>query len=238
MFGLDTGRPLAVEALVRWEHPVHGTISPVEFIPVAERTGAITAIGLHVLEDACRRVRDWQRLLGAPFYASVNLSPRQLQEPTLVADVLGVLSSTGLAARDLVLEVTESAVVDEAVAIPALKALREHGIRIAIDDFGTGYSSLHYLTRLPVDILKIDRSFVNELDGTPEGSAVTEAVIRLSQALHLRTVAEGIETGAQADELLLLGCDTGQGYLYARPMPADAVESLLTRSLTPTTGGG
>ncbi len=232
MFSLTTGRPLAVEALVRWEHPEHGTISPVEFIPMAERTGAITAIGLHVLEDACRHVRAWQRLLDGPFYASVNLSPCQLQEPTLVADVLAVLARTGLPPRDLVLEVTESAVVDEAVAIPALKALRDHGIRIAIDDFGTGYSSLHYLTRLPVDILKIDRSFVNELNGTPEGSAVTEAVIRLSQALHLRTVAEGIETANQADELLLLGCDTGQGYLYARPMPAPALETLLTQSLT------
>jgi diguanylate cyclase (GGDEF)-like protein len=232
LVALTTGLPLGAEALVRWEHPTRGTISPIEFIPAAERSGTITAIGLYVLEDACGRVRSWQRLLGGSCYASVNLSPRQLQEPTLVADVLAVLARTGLAPHDLVLEVTESAVVDEAVAIPALKALRSHGIRIAVDDFGTGYSSLHYLTRLPVDILKIDRSFVNELNGTPEGAAVTEAVIRLSQALHLRTVAEGIETTAQAEELLRLGCDTGQGYLYARPMPAPDVEALLTRSLT------
>jgi EAL domain-containing protein (putative c-di-GMP-specific phosphodiesterase class I) len=161
-------------------------------------------------------------------HVSVNLSPRQLQEPSLVRDVLGVLERTGLASEHLVLEVTETAIVDEKTGIAALRTLRSHGIRIAIDDFGTGYSSLHYLTRLPVDILKIDRSFVAELNGTPEGSAITEAVIRLSQVLHLGTVAEGIETTAQAEELLALGCDTGQGYLYAKPMPPADLDDRMT----------
>jgi EAL domain-containing protein (putative c-di-GMP-specific phosphodiesterase class I) len=157
----------------------------------------------------------------------VNLSPRQLQEQTLVADVLDVLARTGLAPERLVLEVTESALVDESAGIAKLRAFRDHGIHVAIDDFGTGYSSLHYLTRLPVDILKIDRSFVAELNGTPEGSGITEAILRLSQVLHLTTVAEGIETAEQAAELQLLGCGTGQGYLFARPMPPAELQELM-----------
>ena len=236
MVELATGRPRGVEALVRWEHPERGLISPLDFIPVAEQTGAITGIGLHVLEQAGRQLQQWRPLMppDQPFYVSVNVSPRQLQERTLVSDVLEVLARTGTSTTDLVLEVTESAVVDEQVAIPALLALREHGIRIAVDDFGTGYSSLHYLTRLPVDILKIDRSFVAELDGTLEGAAVAQAVVHLSKALHLRTVAEGIETTEQAAELRQLGCDTGQGYLYAKPLPAAEIATMLTARRPPS----
>jgi diguanylate cyclase len=226
---LTDGRPVAVEALVRWHHPVRGLVSPARFIPIAERNGAIHAIGLFVLEQACRQISDWAGRLpaGRPLHVSVNLSPRQLREPTVVPDIVAVLERTGVGPERLVLEVTESAIVDQH-AIAALAALRSYGIRIAIDDFGTGYSSLQYLTRLPVDILKIDRSFVAELNGTPEGSAVTEAVIRLSQVLHLTTVAEGIETSDQATELLLLGCDTGQGYLFSRPQPPAALDEMLT----------
>jgi diguanylate cyclase (GGDEF)-like protein len=227
---LTTGHPIAVEALVRWQHPTRGLVPPVRFIPIAERSGAITGIGLFVLEQACAQLAAWRSRVPADqrMHVSVNLSPRQLQEPSLVRDVLGVLERTGLASEHLVLEVTETAIVDEKTGIAALRTLRSHGIRIAIDDFGTGYSSLHYLTRLPVDILKIDRSFVAELNGTPEGSAITEAVIRLSQVLHLGTVAEGIETTAQAEELLALGCDTGQGYLYAKPMPPADLDDRMT----------
>jgi len=224
LVGLTDGRPVGVEALVRWQHPRLGVVPPALFIPVAERSGTITAIGLYVLEVACRQASEWDGL-----YISVNLSPRQLQEPTLVQDVLGVLARTGLAPERLVLEITESALVDESAGIAKLRALREHGIRVAIDDFGTGYSSLHYLTRLPVDILKIDRSFVAELNGTPEGSGITDAILRLSQVLHLTTVAEGIETAAQAAELQVLGCSTGQGYLFAKPLPAaDLLELLVS----------
>jgi EAL domain-containing protein (putative c-di-GMP-specific phosphodiesterase class I) len=190
-------------------------VSPVQFIPIAERSGVVTAIGLFVLEEACRQLVEWDSLR----YISVNLSPRQLQEPTLVHDVLSILRRTGVAPSSLVLEVTESAIVDQA-AIAILATLRGHGIRIAVDDFGTGYSSLHYLTRLPVDILKIDRSFVAELNGTPEGAAITDAVIRLSHVLHLTTIAEGIETPEQAAELQALGCDIAQGFLFARPTAA------------------
>ncbi|MFI5931123.1 putative bifunctional diguanylate cyclase/phosphodiesterase [Actinoplanes sp. NPDC051494] len=226
---LADGRPLGVEALVRWEHPYLGMVSPTRFIPIAERTGVIGAIGLAVLEEACRQVVAW----GDELYASVNLSPRQLREPTLVRDVLTVLGRTGLAPARLVLEITESALVDDVEAIAMLAAFRSHGIRIAIDDFGTGYSSLHYLTRLPVDILKIDRSFVAELNGTPEGAGITEAILRLSHALHLTTVAEGIETTAQAAELQLLGCGIGQGYLFAKPLPADEALTVLAHSSPP-----
>ncbi|MFG1608771.1 putative bifunctional diguanylate cyclase/phosphodiesterase [Actinoplanes sp. NPDC049265] len=227
MIDLASGRPVGAEALVRWHHPTRGLVSPLDFIPLAERTGTINGIGRYVLEQACREVRAWQQTT-PHLYASVNLSPRQLQDSALVGDVLGVLERTGLAPKDLVLEITESAIIDERVAIPALTELRAHGVRVAIDDFGTGYSSLQYLARLPVDILKIDRSFVAELDGTSQGSAITEAVIRLSQVLHLTTVAEGIETSAQAAELAMLGCDIGQGYLFAKPVSATEAAELVT----------
>ncbi|MEV4637099.1 EAL domain-containing protein [Actinoplanes sp. NPDC049548] len=226
---LADSRPIGVEALVRWQHPTLGVVSPAQFIPIAERNGTIADLGLWVLGEACAQVVDW----GADTYVSVNLSPRQLQEPTLVQDVLSVLNRTGLEPRRLVLEITESALVDDAAGITMLAAFREHGIRVAIDDFGTGYSSLHYLTRLPVDILKIDRSFVAELNGTPEGAGITEAILRLSHALHLTTVAEGIETSEQAAELQLLGCGVGQGYLFAPPLPATDMLSLLTSSSPP-----
>jgi diguanylate cyclase len=223
---LPSGRVKGVEALLRWHHPKLGPVPPMEFIPIAERSEMINAIGLWVLEQACRQVAAWHER-NPELYASVNLSPRQLQEPGLVDDVRAVLERTGLPANRLILEVTESAVVDQEVAVPSLQALRAGGSRIAIDDFGTGYSSLHYLTRLPVDVLKIDRSFVAELNGTPEGAAVTEAIVRLSQVLHLTPVAEGIETAEQAAELIRLGCTIGQGYLYARPVPAPDIEAML-----------
>jgi diguanylate cyclase len=237
---LATGEMTAVEALVRWQHPERGLVPPDRFIPLAEQTGAIGKIGLYVLEEACRQVAAWQRLPGRQhLHVSVNVSPRQLDQPDLVECVAAVLKRTGLSPRDLVLELTESALVDDGSCVARLEALRGLGIRIALDDFGTGYSSLRYLTRLPVDILKLDRCFVSELNGEAEGSAVAEAVIRLSQILHLDTVAEGIETPAQATELTLLGCRTGQGFHYARPMPAEALEELIhTTPILGTAAGG
>ncbi|WP_412736589.1 putative bifunctional diguanylate cyclase/phosphodiesterase [Krasilnikovia sp. MM14-A1259] len=229
LVNLADRRPIGVEALVRWQHPRLGIISPAEFIPIAERTGSIAEIGLFVLETACRQIVSWDGR-----YVSVNLSPRQLQEPTLVHDVLDVLARTGLEPHRLVLEITESALVDDSTGIAMLREFREHGIRVAIDDFGTGYSSLHYLTRLPVDILKIDRSFVAELNGTPEGSGIAEAILRLSQVLHLTTIAEGVETASQAAELQLMGCGIGQGYLFAKPMPAAELNDMAWAR----TGGG
>ncbi|GAA2521411.1 putative bifunctional diguanylate cyclase/phosphodiesterase [Winogradskya humida] len=224
---LATGEISGVEALVRWEHPVLGMISPDRFIAVAERTGSIEQIGLWVIDQAAAQVRGWQRDLGRHLHLSVNLSPRQLIQPDLVDQIRARVAATGLNPRDLVLELTESALVHGTDAVAVLEDIRSLGIRIAVDDFGTGYSSLRYLTRLPVDILKLDRCFVAELNGEPEGSAVAEAVLRLARALHMVTVAEGIETAAQANELTLLGYDAGQGYHYSRPLPADAMESLL-----------
>jgi diguanylate cyclase (GGDEF)-like protein/PAS domain S-box-containing protein len=226
---LHSGDIIGVEALVRWHHPALGVLGPHEFIPLAEATGLIVPLGMWVLEEGCSQVRAWQQRTGTPqqINLSVNLSPRQLDDPALVPSVLAILERTALDAHDLVLEITEDALVNDVHAVPILSELRSYGIRLALDDFGTGYSSLRYLTNLPVDILKLDRCFVAELNGTPEGSAVAEAVIRLSQALNLDTVAEGIENDAQATELTLLGYPLAQGYHFAKPMDPERIEALL-----------
>jgi len=231
---LDTGRLRGVEALVRWQHPGLGYLGPDAFIPLAEASGFIVALGEWVLEQACAQVRRWQRQTPAAgqLYVSVNLSPRQLEQQQLVTKVGDILDRTGFSAHHLVLEVTENALVNDASAVPALAELNGHGIRIALDDFGTGYSSLRYLTSLPVDILKIDRCFVSELDGTPKGSAVAQAVIRLGHALNLDIIAEGIETAAQAQELTLLGCPLAQGYHFAKPLDSQRITKLLDDART------
>jgi diguanylate cyclase (GGDEF)-like protein/PAS domain S-box-containing protein len=226
---LERGEMIGCEALVRWEHPVRGWMPPQTFIPLAEATGLIVPIGAWVLEEACRQVGAWRRRTpGARQLAvSVNLSPRQLTDEALIDTVLDILDRTGFPPEHLVLEVTESALVDYEASAPRLETFNKHGIRVALDDFGTGYSSLRYLTRLPVNVLKLDQCFVAELNGTPEGSALAEAVVRLGQSLHLSTVAEGIENAAQAAELTRLGYACGQGYYYSRPMHPQDVDRLL-----------
>jgi diguanylate cyclase (GGDEF)-like protein/PAS domain S-box-containing protein len=226
---LGSGDLVGVEALVRWEHPSRGWLTPQAFIPLAEQAGIIGELGEWVLEHACRQVRRWQQRVapGRRLSLSVNLAPAQLELQTLVGSVQAILHRTGFEPGDLVLEVTETALVNDQSAIPQLLGLSRHGIRIALDDFGTGYSSLRYLTLLPVDILKLDRCFVAELNGTPEGSAVADAVVRLGQILHLHTIAEGIENAAQAAELTLMGCQAGQGYHYSRPLDPARIEALL-----------
>ncbi|GAA3239979.1 bifunctional diguanylate cyclase/phosphodiesterase [Dactylosporangium siamense] len=226
---LLTGDLVAVEALVRWQHPTRGLLGPDAFIPLAERSGDIHGIGAWVLREACRQVGAWQADLPADrsLHLSVNLSPLQLERPELAGSVLEILDATGFDPHGLVVEITESALVDDRSAVPHLEALRARGVRVALDDFGTGYSSLRYLTQLPVDILKLDRCFVAELNGDPARAAVAEAVIRLSQILRMDTVAEGIEDAAQATELTLLGYRTAQGYHFARPQPAAEIERLL-----------
>jgi diguanylate cyclase (GGDEF)-like protein/PAS domain S-box-containing protein len=235
---IDSGELRGVEALVRWQHPSLGYLGPGAFIPLAEASGFIVALGEWVLEEACTQVRRWQQQTPATgqLYLSVNLSPRQLEQHHLVATVRGILTRTGFDPHNLVLEVTENALVNHASAVPVLAELNGHGIRIALDDFGTGYSSLRYLTSLPVDILKIDRCFVSELDGTSKGSAVPQAVIRLGHALHLDIIAEGIETAAQAQELTLLGCPLAQGYHFAKPLDSQRLTQLLdeARNSVPT----
>ncbi len=172
-------------------------------------------------------------------YASVNVSPVQLQDPGFVQDVFAVLERTGLAARHLALEVTESAIVDEEAAKLLLSNLRARGVRISIDDFGTGYSSLRYLTSLPIDVVKIDRSLTGQLDGTPEHAVLIDSVLRLGRALNFTVVAEGVETAEQADELELLGCSAGQGYFWDKPLPASSMgERLRASSLRDTSVSG
>jgi diguanylate cyclase (GGDEF)-like protein/PAS domain S-box-containing protein len=218
---------LGVEALVRWNHPKRGTIPPIQFIPVAEETGLIIPMGRWILETACHEaVRLQERFpREEPLTMSVNLSVRQLQSETLVTDVLGALKTTGLPASSLVLEITESLMLtDTDFAMQQLHDLKALGIRLAMDDFGTGYSSLSYLSRFPVDILKMDRSFV----GSADNEALTSAIIALGASLSLEVVAEGIELPEQANSLEELGCELGQGYLFAKPMNSAALAQFLT----------
>ena len=210
------------EALVRWHHPERGLIPPSEFIPVAEETGLIVPLGRWVLEEACRQARLWQPAAsGTPLIMNVNLSGRQFQQPSLVADVNEALDAAGLDPRSLKLEITESVVMQDVDAASAiLAALSEVGVRIAIDDFGTGYSSLAYLKRFPIETLKIDRSFVSGIVNDPHDAAIVRGVVALAKSLGLTVTAEGIETIAQQRQLVEVGCDLGQGYLFGRPAPA------------------
>jgi predicted signal transduction protein with EAL and GGDEF domain len=221
------------EALLRWNHPELGSVSPVEFIPVAEDSGLIVAIGSWVLHEACRQTAAWRTRYGPGFAVSVNVSAHQLQAPrALVEDVLAALRCTGLPTSALELELTESMMIGAAgEALAVLHELRGLGISIALDDFGTGYSSLGYLRRLPVDCLKIDRSFVSDLSTDEGAERVLQAILGIAGALRMRTVAEGIETPAQLEILRSHGCIEGQGYLLAKPLDPNALEALLSKSV-------
>jgi diguanylate cyclase (GGDEF)-like protein/PAS domain S-box-containing protein len=239
---LGSGQICSLEALVRWRHPTRGEVSPGEFIPLAEETGMILAIGRWVLWEACRQVNAWQERwpAPAPLTIAVNLSARQLQHPGIVDEVHAALAAAGLDPQSLVLEITETAIMEQLdAAITILTELRRLGVRLALDDFGTGYSSLSYLQRLPVDILKIDRSFVAGVAKSTEDSALARGILTLGQTLGLETVAEGIETAEQLAALRELGCQLGQGYYFARPLGPAAVDALLERHYpgahTPTT---
>jgi diguanylate cyclase (GGDEF)-like protein/PAS domain S-box-containing protein len=231
---LPSGRIRDMEALVRWRHPRHGLIPPDRFIPLAEETGLIIPMGMWVLETACRQLRAWLTRFGnqAEVCVSVNLSARQFQHPTLVEDVGRVLEETGLEPSSLMFEITESiAMRDAAAAADILANLKRLGVRLAIDDFGTGYSSLSYLHRFPIDVLKIDRSFISRLDSERHDVAIIEAVIALARGLNMEVTAEGIETNDQLTHLERLGCDNGQGYYFGRPMPSDSVTQLLSEHI-------
>ena len=221
---LDTGAITGVEALVRWEHPQRGMVPPMEFIPLAEETGLIVELGLWVLAEACREVGPWPLGPdGAPVNLSVNLATRQLQDPDLSRHVAAILEQTGFDPLRLTLEITENATIgDTAEVMDQLTRLRELGVRIAVDDFGTGYSSLAYLARLPVDVLKIDRTFVQALgNGSPEGSLV-EVICQLAGSWGLSVVGEGIEETGELSKLRSVGCALGQGFYFGRPVPGDA----------------
>jgi diguanylate cyclase (GGDEF)-like protein/PAS domain S-box-containing protein len=230
-----TGRPLGVEALVRWNHPRHGLTSPNEFIPVAESTGLVVPLGRWVLEEACRQTREWQ-LAGVAdecFYVSVNLSARHLHDPAVVDDIVHALDASGLPPGALLVEVTESALVENLdPSGTRLRELKNLGVRVAIDDFGTGYSSLARLSTFPLDVVKIDKSFVDRLTGDRDGEAMVRAVVDLSHTLGMKAIAEGVEHPEQAIALERLGCTMAQGYLFAGPMTAaDVVGALRTQGL-------
>ena len=231
---LGDGRVVGFEALVRWQHPTRGLIPPLSFIPMAEETGLIGPLGRWMLETACRQAVAWRgRTTGPPLVMSVNLSARQFVQPDLVEEVAEVLDMTGMVAGELELEITESVLMDQSEGgIRTLRRLQELGVRLVLDDFGTGYSSLSYLKHLPLDTIKIDRSFVVGLDDKADRSIV-EAVLALAHGLGIGVVAEGIETETQRRQLVALGCEHGQGYLFSRPVPALEATRLLKKRRKP-----
>jgi diguanylate cyclase (GGDEF)-like protein len=223
---METRALAGFEALLRWEHPVRGLTTPEDFIPLAEQSGLIMSLGRWALREGCRQMQAWRREhpgCGA-LWLSVNLSSRQFLHPQLVQEIHDVLAETGLPPDRLRLEITESVIMDDPAAVGGiLHRLRAAGIRVAVDDFGTGYSSLAYLHRLPLDTLKIDRSFVHQMHEDPTLEAVIQTVISLSGRLRLETVAEGVETDEEARALHRMGCRFGQGFLFSHPLaPADA----------------
>ncbi|OUL33161.1 bifunctional diguanylate cyclase/phosphodiesterase [Nostoc sp. 106C] len=228
---LQTRQITAVEALVRWQHPTRGLVPPGKFIPIAEDNGLIVPIGEWVLRTACAQNRAWQISGLGPIRMSVNLSARQFEQPNLVQVVRQVLKQTELQASYLELEVTESFLVSDIQhSVNTLKQLRELGVWLALDDFGTGYSSLNYLKRFPVNMLKIDRSFVQDVTSNADSAAVTDAIIALAKSLQLNITAEGVETQQQLDYLQERGCQEGQGFYFGIPAPADRITELLKQN--------
>ena len=230
-FRLTDGCATGMEALLRWHHPTEGAIPPTRFIPIAEANGFIVALGDFVLETACRQLKEWHDAHPelAPLSVAVNVSARQLRERDFVGRVGSLLKRTGLVPRRLTIEVTESIFVEEAV-VNRLQELRGMGVRIALDDFGTGYSALSYLDRLPLDILKIDQSFVAELDQRPDRAATTALIVRLARLFGLETIAEGVERPQELAVLGTLDCDIAQGFWLARPCAAPEALALIRAS--------
>jgi len=227
---MESGRITAFEALLRWRHPQRGLLPPAEFLGAAEASGAVVPVGRWALAEACRRVRGWgeRHPHAAGVAVTVNLSARQLRHPGVVADVEDALVGAGLAANRLHLEITESAIMESGeAAVETLCRLKALGVRLCIDDFGVGYSSLSYLHRFPVDVLKIDRSFVAGLDTVGACGDIVRAVVGLAHGLGLHVVPEGVETAGQLAQVRAMECDYGQGYFFSRPVPADEAEALL-----------
>jgi predicted signal transduction protein with EAL and GGDEF domain len=225
---LADGRVVGVEALLRWRHPDLGLVPPGEFIPLAEETGLILPIGRWVLGAACAEMKRWHRMGFEPLDLAVNLSGRQFQERTLTDTIAQVIAASGLAPSSVELELTESVIMrDAAESARRLRELTALGIRLAVDDFGTGYSSLSYLRSFPISSLKIDRSFVRDIDRDPNGAAIAQAIIALAKSLSLKVVAEGVETRGQVDLLRRYGCEEMQGFLFSRPLPAEELTQLL-----------
>lgn len=223
-----TGEVRSAEALIRWLHPTRGVVSPADFIPLAEECGLIGAIGAWVIREACRQARAWQNEGVPPLRVSVNLAASQFRDSGLVDNIRTALVDAGLEARYLEVELTESAVMsDPEQSIAILEQLSAMGVLVSVDDFGTGYSSMSYLRRFPIDKLKIDRVFIDEIVSRPEDASIVRAIVSLAHSLHLKVVAEGVETPAQLDFLKLTGCDEYQGYHFSRPLPAADFERLM-----------
>ncbi|GMQ96997.1 MAG: hypothetical protein BMS9Abin15_0683 [Gammaproteobacteria bacterium] len=231
---LETAKPVGFEALLRWIHPEKGFIPPLDFIPVAEETGLIVSIGEWVISEACRQLQAWQaeHAVYDDLYISVNLSPRQFSHPGLLNHIKQSIESAGLASHHLRVEITESAIMEDANhAKQILNKLHKLGVLIYLDDFGTGYSSLSYLHEFPIDVLKIDRSFVISYEKETKAANILKSVITLSRAINLKIVAEGIEEAHNAEWLLSMGCDYGQGYFFSKPLPSDQVQAYVASQL-------
>ncbi|NWD81327.1 EAL domain-containing response regulator [Pseudomonas reactans] len=232
---LATDQLCALEALLRWDRPGHGAVSPAVFVPVLESLGLIVAVGRWVIEAVCQQIATWQRSAIGAVEVSVNVSGHQLIEGDLIADIARILAQTGVAPHWLEVELTEGSLMENTQhTIASLQRLHAMGVKISIDDFGTGYSSLAYLRRFPIDTLKIDIAFIREVTSNPQDAAITRTIIELAHKLNLRVVAEGVETQAQLAFLKDAGCDQIQGYLFSRPLPVATLERLLLeRSETP-----
>ncbi|HYA45890.1 MAG TPA: bifunctional diguanylate cyclase/phosphodiesterase, partial [Acidimicrobiales bacterium] len=231
LFSLGERELRGVEALVRWQHPQRGVVAPVDFIPLAEERGLIGAVDTFVLDEACRQLANWAGERNCPkgFTMAVNVSGRQLSDPTIVKRVGSTVRRHGIAPSQLCLEITETALVSEVgEAARSLAALSRLGVKLALDDFGTGFSTLAHLQRLDVDTLKIDRSFVQQIGSSGRDHQIIAAITAMAHALGMAVVAEGIETDVQLGQLTILGCDEGQGFLLARPMPPSQVFDYLT----------
>ncbi len=238
LIDLQSGKITGVEALVRWEHPVRGMIPPAKFIPIAEETGLIVSLGRWILRQACIKAKQWQTEYpdAQNLVMSVNLSIRQLLEKDIIAQVAAILEETGLKPEHLKLEITETMMLhDTSATIETMTTLQQLGVRLAIDDFGTGYSSMSYLSQLPLNTLKIDRSFINRIGVSDSDEAIIHTLLSLARTLRLSVTCEGIETQEQFTYLKNLGCDTGQGYLMHKPLPAAQIEALLAGEGIPLT---
>lgn len=224
-----SGELSGFEALIRWNSPVKGLIAPTTFIPIAEESGLIESIGSWVMQTACRHAVDFYRISGKWLPVSINVSPRQFYQRKLVSEIEAVLAKTGLPPQCLEIEITEGTLIEQTSSfVDILKNLKSLGVKVAIDDFGTGYSSMSYLKHFPIDNLKIDKSFVWELEQDSANQAILKAIVALGHNLGLNVIAEGVETESQRDFLMSIGCDEMQGYLYSRPLPLDAIERLIS----------
>jgi EAL domain-containing protein (putative c-di-GMP-specific phosphodiesterase class I) len=230
---LDSGEIIGIEALIRWRHPEQGIIPPSEFIPLAEETGLIVPIGKWVLRTACEQNKAWQQLGFKPVPIAVNISVRQIQEDDFVDYVERVLNETGLDPWYLELEITESIMQNIERSSITLSQLKSLGVKISIDDFGTGYSSLSYLRHLPIDSIKIDKSFVDDIVSHSNQGAMVKTIIDMGHNLDFTIIAEGIEQEEQVEFLKRNTCMIGQGYYYSRPLPGEHIEELFIKGVSP-----